>query len=199
MATILHVKFGNYLGDLLDTMAGLRNLGLNIGKASLNPDDPEKTFYITDAENSLKVTDSIRLEEMKSVVMTTMMDFHPEATSMLAAGIPKGRAKRRGPLEPREVPPIPTSIKVWDDQGVRSRLDIVTTDRQGLLVDVVKLLKDISVNVVSAEIDTIGVMAHDIFFLNYKGEALNSSMEELVKNALYYHLAMTEIATNESY
>jgi ACT domain-containing protein len=38
---------------------------------------------------------------------------------------------------------------------VRSVMDLVTADRPGLLVNVVKLLKDISVNVVAAEADTI--------------------------------------------
>jgi hypothetical protein len=38
---------------------------------------------------------------------------------------------------------------------VRSVMDLVTADRPGLLVNVVRILKDISVNVVSAEADTI--------------------------------------------
>jgi hypothetical protein len=42
-------------------------------------------------------------------------------------------------------------------------------------------------------------MAHDIFFLTYKGEALPEQMEELVKNALYYYLVLTEVETAESY
>jgi len=50
------------------------------------------------------------------------------------------RAPRRedGKLGEREEPPIPTSIKIWrDETGSRSRLDVVTTDRNGLLVSTV--------------------------------------------------------------
>jgi UTP:GlnB (protein PII) uridylyltransferase len=38
----------------------------------------------------------------------------------------------------------------------RSKVTVTTTDRPGLLMDIVKNLKDLSLNVVSAEIDTVG-------------------------------------------
>ena len=56
--------------------------------------------------------------------------------------------------------------------------------RPGLLVDVVSVLKDINVNVVSAEIDTIGNEARDEFFVTYHGEPLNGPMVQLVTNSL---------------
>eukprot|EP00241_Pyramimonas_parkeae_P012920 CAMPEP_0114228446 /NCGR_PEP_ID=MMETSP0058-20121206/2349_1 /TAXON_ID=36894 /ORGANISM="Pyramimonas parkeae, CCMP726" /LENGTH=299 /DNA_ID=CAMNT_0001339397 /DNA_START=3999 /DNA_END=4898 /DNA_ORIENTATION=- len=201
LATVVVIEFGDLLGDLLDTMSALRGLGLNISKAALTAGQKKSNrFYVTDAKTSEKVTSSERLEEIKSVILNTMMEFHPEARSYLAAGRRTRKKKERGPLEPREEPAIPTSIKIWKDpSGARSRLDIVTTDRSGLLVDIVRILKDISVNVVSAEIDTIGIMAHDVFFLTYKGEALTEPMEELVKNALYYYLVLAEVEREESY
>lgn len=199
MATIVVIEFGDYLGDMLDTMAALRNLGLNINKASLTADNSKaKRFFVTDAKTSEKVFLSSRLEEVKVTILNTMMEFHPEAIPILSSA--KSPKKERNPLEPREEPSIPTSIKIWADEAAgRSRLDVVTTDRNGLLVDIVRILKDISVNVLSAEIDTIGIMAHDIFFLTYKGDALNPPMEELVKNALYYYLVLSEVETTESY
>lgn len=62
----------------------------------------------------------------------------------------------------------------------------ITPDKHspGLLVDVVSVLKDINVNVVSAEIDTVGGRAEDELFVTYHGEPLSGPMVQLVTNAL---------------
>jgi UTP:GlnB (protein PII) uridylyltransferase len=57
-------------------------------------------------------------------------------------------------------------------------------------VDVVSVLKDINVNVVSAEIDTIGDEARDEFFVTYHGEPLNGPMVQLVTNSLQVRACM---------
>lgn len=74
-----------------------------------------------------------------------------------------------------------------------------TTDRPGLLVDIVSVLKDCSLNVVSANVDTVGMKAMDTFFVTHRGAALSGPMVELVTNALTYYLTMAEIEANESY
>ncbi len=71
--------------------------------------------------------------------------------------------------------------------------------RPGLLVDIVSVLKDINVNVVSAEIDTIGDEAKDELFVTYHGEPLNPPMVQLVTNALQYYLSLGEVEKEESY
>ena len=90
-------------------------------------------------------------------------------------------------------------MEVCDDGSARSKITITTTDRPGLLVDIVRTLKDLSLNVVSAEIDTVGPKAFDIVYCTYRGERLNASMEELVVNALTYYLCRREIESTESY
>lgn len=52
--------------------------------------------------------------------------------------------------------------------GSCSILKIKTADRPGLLVDIVRVLKDVNLNVVSAEVDTIGAEAQDDFFVTYR-------------------------------
>ena len=48
---------------------------------------------------------------------------------------------------------ISTTIKVEDDpEGAYTKVEIVTSDRPGLLNDIVHTMKDISVNVISAEV-----------------------------------------------
>lgn len=61
------------------------------------------------------------------------------------------------------------------------------------------VLKDVNLNVVSAEIDTVGPTAQDEFFVTYHGEPLTSPMVTLVTNALQYYLSLAEVAKEESY
>ena len=52
---------------------------------------------------------------------------------------------------------VQTQIDVKEaPNGASSVLTINTPDRPGLLVDIVRVLKDINLNVVSAEVDTVG-------------------------------------------
>lgn len=210
MATVVIIEYGDMLGELLDTVAALQNLGLNIVKAKLDSvdekDGPTKhRFYVTDAQTSEKLFDSEKLEEIRITIINMMVTFHPEASDDLRSGVKSTGAlvpdsSDDMPLGPKETPVIPTSIRISaDGSGARTRLDVVTTDRPGLLVDIVGTLKDVSVNVLSAEVDTIGLMAHDSFFLTYQGTALSSPMEELVQNALYYYLVLGEGMAEESY
>ena len=53
-----------------------------------------------------------------------------------------------------------------------------------VLVDVVRTLKDININVVSAEINTIGPTARDELFITYAGAPLSGPMTQLTVNAL---------------
>jgi UTP:GlnB (protein PII) uridylyltransferase len=89
------------------------------------------------------------------------------------------------PLGPKARSVVQTTIEVRESpNGSCSILAVTTSDRPGLLVDVVSVLKDINVNVVSAEIDTIGDEARDEFFVTYHGEPLNGPMVQLVTNSL---------------
>jgi UTP:GlnB (protein PII) uridylyltransferase len=113
--------------------------------------------------------------------------------------MPGDRDADANPLGARVAPAVKTSVVVENAQGARqSKLIITTTDRPGLLVDIVATLKDLSLNVVSAEIDTIGPKAYDIVYVTYQGGALNKSMIELVTNALTYHLTRRDIENKNS-
>jgi prephenate dehydratase len=93
---------------------------------------------------------------------------------------------------------VQTTIEVREaPNGSCSILDVTTADRPGLLVDIVSVLKDINVNVVSAEIDTIGDEARDEFFVTYHGEPLNGPMVQLVTNSLQVGAGtLSRIASN---
>jgi UTP:GlnB (protein PII) uridylyltransferase len=148
-------------------MAALKDLGLNIKKMSMDCTSEEaevcsleKVFYVTDAKTSEKVVASAQLQEMKDTIMACMMEFHPEAKEKVSkADVSVGGVVAK--LGPKVDASIPTSIKIRAGaRNVRSVMDLVTADRPGLLVNVVKVIKDISVNVVSAEVDTIVRVNH---------------------------------------
>ncbi len=95
---------------------------------------------------------------------------------------------------------VQTVIDVLEhESGSHSEVHVETTDRPGLLTDIVHWLKDTSVNVISAEVDTEGRTAKDTFFVTYHGEPLNANMETLVSNVLQYNLSMAEVEAEESY
>lgn len=202
-ATIVEVSFGDVLGSLLDTCEALRNLGLNINRAEVTECENPNKFYITDEATSEKIVKSEKLEDIRMTIINVMLQYHPEAADFLVEGqhieIPGDRDPDANPLGAKVQPKVKTLVTVKPAGGARSMLEVTTTDRPGLLVDIVKTLKDLSLNVVSAEIDTEGPKAHDIIYCTYRGTALNSSMSQLVENALTYYLCLREVATDESY
>jgi hypothetical protein len=182
----------------------------------------------------------------------------PLAGRLLAPPAPSGRPPRspdasaaRAASRRRRRLPSAARPQVRDaPNGSCSVLGISTRDRPGLLVDIVSVLKDVNVNVVSAEVraqrragaaaaagclppeppsaaapapeppaarprlalpaspkpparpaqvDTVGTQAKDEFFVTYHGEPLNSSMVQLVTNALQYYLSLAEVEKEESY
>jgi len=206
-STIVDVEFGDYLGELLDTVAALKNLDLSIVRAKVRGGDSSNghRFFVTDSKSGDKITKSDRIEDIRLTVLKNMIAFHPEAEEYLALGtmLKKPALKtKRNPLGPRTPSAIPTRISVQEDpatSGLRSVLYLECADRPGLVVDVVKVLSDLSVSVVSAEIDTEGLTAKDLFYITYRDEALNAPMVTLVQNALSYYLTLAEVETEESY
>ncbi|KAL5726245.1 ACT domain-containing protein acr12 [Ranunculus cassubicifolius] len=59
-------------------------------------------------------------------------------------------------------------------------LYIETPDRPGLILEVIQIMADINVVIVSAEIDTEGLVAKDTFHVNYRGAALNDSFSQVI-------------------
>lgn len=197
-ATIVSIEFGDRLGELLDTVASLKALGLNIRRAKLKSGKEQK-FYVTDARTSEKVVKSAKLEEIRITILQNLLAFHPESGEQLAWGTPAARAA----VVTRDIDPtaplgrrrgIQTQIEVREhESGSHSVLLVNTIDRPGLLTDIVRVLKDINLNVVSAEVDTIGRNAVDRFNITFHGEPLPEPMCQLTVNALQYYLSQGDV------
>lgn len=205
-ATVVSISYGNRLGELLDTTAALKNLGLNIRRAKIKRTEDEKIvtnkFYITDHHTSEKVLRSSRLEEIRATIFENLLLYHPEAQDDMGWGAKARKPSTADPLQPLgpRKRRAQTTVRVREDEsGSHSELFVDTPDRAGLLTAIVATLKDINVNVISAEVDTEGDQAKDMFYVTYHGDPLPAPMVQLVTNALQYYLSLSEVEKEESY
>ncbi|KAJ9159763.1 hypothetical protein P3X46_025242 [Hevea brasiliensis] len=189
-ATIVQISFGDRLGALIDTIKALKDLGLDVAKGSVLTEGSVKQtkFFITRLDNGRKVEDPDMLERIRLTIINNLLKYHPESSEQLAMGEAFGI---KGPEKKLDVD-IATHIHVKDDGPKRSLLYIETADRPGLVVEIIKIMADINVDVESAEIDTEGLIAKDKFHVSYRGSALNSSLSQVLMNCLRYYLRSPE-------
>ncbi|KAK4385492.1 ACT domain-containing protein ACR12 [Sesamum angolense] len=189
-ATIVQVSFGDRLGALVDTMKALKDLGLDVLKGTVSTENSvtQTKFFITRLSTGRKVEDPDLLERIRLTIINNLLKYHPESSERLAMGEAFGIK----PPEKKVDVDIATHIHVKEDGPRRSLLYIETADRPGLLLEMIKIMADVNVNVESAEIDTEGLVAKDTFHVNYRGAALNSSLSQVLVNCLRYYLRRPE-------
>ncbi|XP_027111311.1 ACT domain-containing protein ACR12 isoform X2 [Coffea eugenioides] len=189
-ATIVQVSFGDRLGALIDTMKALKDLGLDVVKGTVNTEASviETKFFIMRLASGRKVEDPDLLERIRLTIINNLLKYHPESSERLAMGEAFGI---KAPAKKLDVD-IATHIHVKDDGPARSLLYIETADRPGLLLEMIKIMADINVNVESAEIETEGLVAKDKFHVSYRGQALNNSLSQVLTNCLRYYLRRPE-------
>ncbi|AQK65532.1 ACT domain-containing protein ACR11 [Zea mays] len=131
-----------------------------------------------------KIDDPELLEAVRLTIINNMIQYHPESSSQLAMGATFGP---EAPTEEVDVD-IATHIDIYDDGPERSLLVVETADRPGLLVDLVKIISDISINVQSGEFDTEGLLAKAKFHVSYRGRTLTEALQQVLCNSLRYFL-----------
>uniref|UniRef100_A0A6M2EXI2 ACT domain-containing protein ACR n=1 Tax=Populus davidiana TaxID=266767 RepID=A0A6M2EXI2_9ROSI len=195
-STIVQLSFGDRLGALIDTMNALKDLGLDVAKGTVLTDGPVKQtkFFITRLDSGRKVEDPDMLERIRLTIINNLLKYHPESSERLAMGEAFGI---KAPEKKLDVD-IATHVHVKEDGPKRSLLCVETADRPGLLVEIIKIIADVNIDVESAEIDTEGLIAKDKFHVSYGGAALNSSLSQVLVNCLRYYLRRPETDT-ESY
>ncbi|KAM7268608.1 hypothetical protein ACFE04_010774 [Oxalis oulophora] len=189
-ATSVQLSFGDRLGALIDTMKALKDLGLNVtkGTAVTVGSETQTKFLITRLDTGRKVVDPDMLERIRLTVINNLLQYHPESSMQLAMGEAFGI---KAPKEKLDVD-IATHLHVKGDGPQRSLLYVETADRPGLILEIIKILSDINVDVVSAKIDTEGLIAKDRFHVSYRGAALNSSLSQILLNCLRFYLRRPE-------
>ncbi|OIW06999.1 hypothetical protein TanjilG_14337 [Lupinus angustifolius] len=189
-ATSVQLSFGDRLGALIDTMNALKDLGLDVSKGTVSTEGSVKKtkFFITQSNTGRKVEDPDMLERIRLTIINNLLKYHPESSEKLAMGEVFGI---KAPEKKRNVD-IVTRIQVKEDGPKKSLLYIETADRPGLLVEIIKVIADVNIDVESAEIETEGLIAKDKFHVSYGGAALNRSMSQVLVNCLRYYLRMPE-------
>ncbi|KAJ6428773.1 hypothetical protein OIU84_020440 [Salix udensis] len=193
-ATIVQLSFGDRLGALINTMNALKDLGLDVAKGTVLTEGPVKQtkFFITRLDSGRKVEDPDMLERIRLTIINNLLKYHPESSERLAMGEAFGI---KAPEKKLDVD-IATRVHVKEDGPKRSLLCIETADRPGLLVEIIKVIADVNIDVESAEIDTEGLIAKDKFHVSYRGASLNSSLSQGLVNCLRYYLGRPETDTD---
>ncbi|XP_021296539.1 ACT domain-containing protein ACR12 isoform X2 [Herrania umbratica] len=189
-ATIVQLSFGDRLGALIDTMRALKELGLDVAKGTVLTEGSvtQTKFFIMRLDTGRKVEDPDMLERIRLTIINNLLKYHPESSEQLAMGEAFGV---KAPEKKLDID-IATRIHVKEDGPKRSLLCIETADRPGLLVEIIKIITDVNIDVESAEIDTEGLVAKDKFHVSYRGAALNSSLSQVLVNCLRYYLRRPE-------
>ncbi|KAE8706468.1 ACT domain-containing protein DS12 [Hibiscus syriacus] len=189
-ATVVQLSFGDRLGALIDTMRALKDLGLDVAKGTVVTEGLVKQtkFFITRSDNGRKIEDPDMLERIRLTIINNLLKYHPESSVLLAMGEAFGV---KAPKKKLDVD-IATRIRIKEDGPKRSLLSVETADRPGLLVEIIKVIADVNIDVESAEIDTEGLVAKDKFHVSYRGAPLNSSLCQVLVNCLRYYLRRPE-------
>ncbi|KAG6552048.1 hypothetical protein Mapa_006354 [Marchantia paleacea] len=195
-STVVEISFGDRLGALLDTIKALKNLGLNVvrAKVSTEGDLARNKFYITRHDNGCKVENPEVLEAIRLTILNNLLKYHPESSEQLALGAFFGSSPPKAALDVD----VATHISCRKVNDKQSMLTVETADRPGLLLEIIKIMADISVEVESAEIDTEGLVAKDKFLVSYGCAALSKSLEEVLVNCLRYFIRRP-ITEDDSY
>ncbi|XP_031282717.1 ACT domain-containing protein ACR12-like [Pistacia vera] len=189
-ATIVQLSFGDRLGALIDTINALKQLGLDVAKGTVLTEGSVKQtrLFITRLDTGRKVENPDMLERIRLTVINNLLKYHPESSVQLAMGEAFGI---KAPEKKLDVD-IATHVHVKEDGPKRSLLYIETADRPGLLVEIIKIIADVNIDVESAVIDTEGLVAKDKFHVSYGGQALNSSLSQVLLNCIRYYLRRPE-------
>ncbi|XP_078433914.1 ACT domain-containing protein [Wolffia australiana] len=193
-ATLVELSFGDRLGALIDTMRALKDLGLDVTKGTVTTESSVKRTRFFIARSGRKIENPDVLERIRLTIINNLLKYHPESSVKLAMGEAFGVK----PPPHKVDADVATHVHVEADGPKRSLLFIETADRPGLLLEVVQIMADISIDVESAEIDTVGLVAKDKFHVSYRGAALNSSLSQVLTNCLRYHLRKPD-AEEDSY
>lgn len=135
----------------------LDRLGLNIVDARIMTSANEYTFdtFVVLEEDGTTITDPRRLQEIKQRIDGVLAHPHIE----------EGSGNRHMPRQLRHFQ-IPTNVAFSSDIRMqRTHMDIVTSDRPGLLGTIARALLDCGVNIRNARIATFGERVEDSFVL----------------------------------
>lgn len=175
--TIVHIYTHDRAG-LFSTLAGaLAAAGTNIIEARISTLDDGRVADIFTVQNlsGKAVTAARRIEDIKTSIHNALA-----GTLDIKAGIAKHQSK---PKKKDQAFDVPADVLVKNKASRRHTvLEIYGRDRPGLLYDLARTLHDHKTDIVSAKINTLGLKAIDVFYLqNAQGKKIEDekSLEQL--------------------
>jgi len=174
------------------TTAALDQLGLTIVEALIIPSSDDFTLdtYIVLEEDGEPIRNSYRIEEISRVLSHLLA--HPEAA-------PRQSARRMA----RQLKhfPIPTQVLFQNDShNTRTVMEVVTSDRPGLLLQIARALAHCEVRLQNAKIATFGARAEDIFFIcdEQQRPVESSELQTCLRQAIIQALDGTAAGNNSA-
>jgi [protein-PII] uridylyltransferase len=175
--TVMMVYANRELRSFARTTAVLDGLGLTIVDARVVPlsDDHNLDTYCVLESDGSPISDPQQLEEIRHRVFATLSDTDPSAI----------RVTRRTPRQVRMFS-TPVQITVFPDtDNQRTVIELVASDRPGLLSQIGQIFENQGVALQNAKILTIGERAEDVFFVTtQQNHPLSSEMETKLGEAL---------------
>jgi [protein-PII] uridylyltransferase len=159
--TVLMVYTKRELKTFVRTTAALDSLGLNIVDARILPlsDDHNLDTYCVLESDGSSITDRQRLEEVRYRVLDALRNHDPRSL----------KVTRRAP---RQVRMFSTPVQValsLDPVNQRTVIELVASDRPGLLFQVGQIFERYGVVLKNAKVLTIGERVEDVFFVTTEG------------------------------
>ena len=155
--TVIMIYASGELKSFVRTTAALDELGLNIVDARIVPMSDEHnldTYCVLDVDSS-PITDPDRLGEIKYKLRKALSQGDPKSL----------KVTRRAP---RQVRMFSTPVQVdisREHDNQRTVIELVASDRPGLLVEVGRVFEQQGVSLRNAKIATIGERAEDVFYV----------------------------------
>lgn len=167
------------------TTAVLEKLGLNITDARIFTSTDGfavNTYHVLNADHE-PIEDSLQIEQIISQVKQALLD---KAWSPNTVDRPHGRRERHFEID--------TRVQIsQDDVNQRTVLELITSDRPGLLSHVGKAFYKCGAIMQNAKIATFGAQAEDIFYLqNKQGQPLEDRDKECLRSELIKQLDKNE-------
>ena len=149
------------------TTSTLDQMGLTITDARIMPSRDGYTLdtYIVLEEDGRPVSDAYRIQELETTLHEVLA--HPDA--------PPQKVERRLPRQLKHFT-IPTQVTFQPDPyNDRTVMEVVSSDRPGLLSQIGKAMMECDVRLQNAKIATLGARVEDIFFVT---DAANRPLQD---------------------
>jgi [protein-PII] uridylyltransferase len=151
-------------------------------------------FHVRDLVGSAIPADDARWPRLRADLEELLRDSAatggPPDRQKVADLIARRRPRSGMPL--RITPAVPTEVKIANDEGVATIVEVYTRDRVGVLYAITHTLADLGLDIHLAKVSTEGEKVADVFYVTRDGEKL-ATPELLTELHDALHAALGEV------